>query len=235
MSQEHLMDVRSLIPDNGPIALSTRPQRDRLDGLPVVATQDHELIRQWAVRRRAEPATGEATESGPSTTTVNDDGTGIRFNFPGVGRFRPIEWDEWFRNFDAYSLVFVYERDDAEPLAEQPVSHGADGRAETRGRPADQSSASCILTRCVQLLVSAPCSVSPAAGLAFQAVINTRLSAALGSPLWARVVQVFVGLAFLVACVWRRPGADAVVRRRGRLALVGLDRRCHRRRRTCHA
>jgi transporter family-2 protein len=39
------------------------------------------------------------------------------------------------------------------------------------------------------------------AGLAFQAVINTRLSQALGSPLWASVVQVFVGLLFLAVCV----------------------------------
>jgi hypothetical protein len=80
----------------------------------VVATSDHELIRRWAGRRHAEPATGEATESGPATAaSVNDDGTGVRFNFPGVSRFRPIEWDEWFRNFDAYSLAFVYERDAA--------------------------------------------------------------------------------------------------------------------------
>jgi hypothetical protein len=43
---------------------------------------------------------------------VNDEGTGIRFNFPGFGRFRPIGWDEWFRNFDSYELVFVYERDE---------------------------------------------------------------------------------------------------------------------------
>jgi hypothetical protein len=105
------MEVRSLIPDEGPIALIDAATEGQFTDIPVVATQDHELIRQWALRRRAEPATGEATESGPATTTVNDDGTGIRFNFPGVGRFRPIEWDEWFRNFDAYSLVFVYERD----------------------------------------------------------------------------------------------------------------------------
>ena len=39
------------------------------------------------------------------------------------------------------------------------------------------------------------------AGLAFQAVINTRLSQALESPLWASVVQVFVGLIFLGSCV----------------------------------
>jgi hypothetical protein len=79
--------------------------------LTVVATRDHELIRRWAERRHAEPATGEATESGPATLSVNDDGAGVRFNFPGAGRFRPIEWGEWFRNFDANALVFVYERD----------------------------------------------------------------------------------------------------------------------------
>lgn len=39
------------------------------------------------------------------------------------------------------------------------------------------------------------------AGLAFQAVINARLSSALGSPLWAALVQVFVGLVFLVLCL----------------------------------
>ena len=105
------MDVRSLSPEEGPIALIDAATEDRFADIPVVATQDHDLIRQWATRRRAEPATGEATESGPSTMTVNDDGTGIRFNFPGIGRFRPIEWDEWFRNFDTYSLVFIYERD----------------------------------------------------------------------------------------------------------------------------
>jgi len=105
------MDVRSLLPDEGPIALVDTATEGRFTDMPVIATQDHALIRLWAERRRAEPATGEATESGTSSTTVHDDGTGIRFNFPGVGRFRPIEWDEWFRHFDAYSLVFVYERD----------------------------------------------------------------------------------------------------------------------------
>lgn len=105
------MEVRSLLPEEGPIALIDTATEERFADIPVVATQDHDLIRRWATRRHAEPATGEATESGPSTVTVNDDGTGIRFNFPGIGRFRPIEWDEWFRHFDAYSLVFIYERD----------------------------------------------------------------------------------------------------------------------------
>ena len=44
-------------------------------------------------------------------------------------------------------------------------------------------------------------------GLAFQAIINARLSAALGNPIWATVVQVFVGLVllFCVIAVTRQP------------------------------
>jgi hypothetical protein len=74
-----------------------------------LSTRDHEVIRQWASRRRAEPATGEATSSGPATIAVADTGAGIRFNFPGVGAFRPISWEEWFANFDRYELAFLYE------------------------------------------------------------------------------------------------------------------------------
>jgi hypothetical protein len=74
----------------------------------IVATDDPELIRQWAVRQGAGPATGEATESGPATVGVQDGGEGIRFNFPGAARFRPISWEEWFRNFHKYELLFVY-------------------------------------------------------------------------------------------------------------------------------
>ena len=76
-----------------------------------IFTQDHEVIRRWAARRGAEPATGEATASGPATIDVNDGGAGIRFNFPGVQRFRPIAWDEWFENFDGHDLWFVYEEE----------------------------------------------------------------------------------------------------------------------------
>lgn len=101
----------TLLPPEQPVALIDAGDEHRLDTLRVVATRDHELIRRWAANRKADPATGEATESGPSTVHVNDDGTGIRFNFPGLQRFRIIEWDEWFRNFDSYELVFVYERD----------------------------------------------------------------------------------------------------------------------------
>jgi hypothetical protein len=74
-----------------------------------LSTRDHNVIRQWASRRRAEPATGEATVSGPATVAIADTGAGIRFNFPGIGPFRPISWEEWFTNFDRHQLAFVYE------------------------------------------------------------------------------------------------------------------------------
>jgi hypothetical protein len=74
-----------------------------------VATRNHDVIRRWAAKRRAEPATGEATPSGPATADVRDGGVGIRFNFPGFARLRPITWDEWFDHFDRHQLTFVYE------------------------------------------------------------------------------------------------------------------------------
>lgn len=74
-----------------------------------VATRDRDVIRRWAERRHAQPATGEATASGPATADIHDGGAGIRFNFPGVGRLRPITWDEWFDNFERHQLTFVYE------------------------------------------------------------------------------------------------------------------------------
>lgn len=72
------------------------------------------VIRRWVARHSAEPATGEATASGPATIGVNDGGAGIRFNFLGFARFRPISWDEWFANFDRHGLVFVYEEEVAD-------------------------------------------------------------------------------------------------------------------------
>jgi hypothetical protein len=84
----------------------------------VVLTRDHEVIRHWATERSAEPATGEATSSGPATlSNVNDGGAGIRFNFPGMGTFRPIEWDEWLANFDRHECAFVFDDEPSRPLS----------------------------------------------------------------------------------------------------------------------
>lgn len=100
-----------------PTVSSATLGRDTLTG--TVATRDHELIKAWAGQHDAEPATGEATRSGPATLDVHDGGAGVRFNFPGVGRYRPISWDEWFENFDRYDLLFVYE----EPMATADASY----------------------------------------------------------------------------------------------------------------
>jgi hypothetical protein len=86
-------------------------------GVRSQATRDHRTIRQWAAQHQAEPATGEATDSGPATVEVHDGGSGLRFNFPGYARFRDIDWDEWFSHFDRHDLLFVYEEPDAEQIA----------------------------------------------------------------------------------------------------------------------
>jgi hypothetical protein len=82
-----------------------------------VLTCEHDVIRQWAEIRHAEPATGEATSSGPQTIHVIDGGAGIRFNFPGAAAFRPISWEEWFENFDHHHCAFVFDNDDSTPLS----------------------------------------------------------------------------------------------------------------------
>jgi len=103
---------RHLLTDPDPVH---RVDRYSIDGQPrnsIVATDDEELIREWASRRAAEPATGEATPSGPATVVITDGDAGVRFNFPGAARFRAISWEEWFENIHRYDLLFVYQRDD---------------------------------------------------------------------------------------------------------------------------
>lgn len=95
-------DGYSTLPGDGP------PETSRIRAF---ATRDHGEIQQWALRHQAEPATGQTTRSGPASIAINDGGAGIRFNFPGVAKFRPILWDEWFEHFDRHGLMFVYEED----------------------------------------------------------------------------------------------------------------------------
>jgi hypothetical protein len=99
------------------VALVDAGSEDRLPDVRTRATRDRALIRSWAERRSAEPATGEASASGPQRVSVNDGDAGIRFNFPGAARFRPISWAEWFEHFDRHDLTFVFERDEpGQPL-----------------------------------------------------------------------------------------------------------------------
>ncbi len=105
------MSQRSLLQNEDPIRRVDRHTATEEHPGGVMATDDHDVIREWAARHSAEPATGEATSSGPATLDVQDGDAGIRFNFPGVSRFRPITWEEWFRNFTQHDLAFVYEDD----------------------------------------------------------------------------------------------------------------------------
>jgi hypothetical protein len=105
-----------------------RTDPPRRAGSRVQATRDQAAIRAWAGRHHAEPATGEASASGPQTLDINDGETGLRFNFPGFARLRPISWDEWFHHFETHDLLFVYEEVDPSQVAEQ-----AHARWQARG------------------------------------------------------------------------------------------------------
>jgi len=95
----------------------------------VLSTQDHEVIWKWARERDAEPATGEESRSGPaSSMKVADGGSGLRFNFPALSRFRSISWAEWFEHFDRHQLTFVYDNTDPPhpPSARFRIVHAED-------------------------------------------------------------------------------------------------------------
>jgi hypothetical protein len=104
-----------------PLMLIT-PRPHRRAGIRIAATTDPELIKAWAALHGAQPATGQATRSGAATIDVNDGGAGIRFNFPGFARLRPIPWDEWLDNFERHDLLFVYEEQDREEVAARAYS-----------------------------------------------------------------------------------------------------------------
>jgi hypothetical protein len=100
------------------VALTGGTPKER-PGMQTIATRDRHEIQRWAEKHCAVPATGEASASGPAVRSVNDSGAGIRFNFPGFAPFRPIDWDEWFANFDRHGLVFVFEQEDLGQVAER--------------------------------------------------------------------------------------------------------------------
>jgi hypothetical protein len=106
-----------LLPDHSRVQKIESVDSPLWPSTQVAVTRDHELIKRWAAERQAEPATGEATSTGPATVNVQDGGAGIRFNFPGVGAFRSISWDEWLTNFDRHGCAFVYETEPSTPLS----------------------------------------------------------------------------------------------------------------------
>jgi hypothetical protein len=114
------MTFNHQLPDDQPQTRELHPTPRPFRGASrVVFTRDHDVIKRWAAERSAEPATGQASRSGPATFKVNDGGAGIRFNFPGAGAFRPITWDEWLANFDDHECAFVYDDDAKRPPSNQ--------------------------------------------------------------------------------------------------------------------
>ena len=99
-----------LLPPERRIAEVSRDKAPDPDAA-VLSTRDHEVIWKWARAHEAEPATGEQTSSGPaSALKVSDGGSGLRFNFPALSRFRQISWTEWFDHFDRNRLTFVFDK-----------------------------------------------------------------------------------------------------------------------------
>ncbi len=69
-------------------------------------TTDHDLIRRWAEERQGTPATVIRT------TRPGQESSILRIDFPGFsgqGTLRPIDWEEWFRQFEDRSLAFLYQ------------------------------------------------------------------------------------------------------------------------------
>jgi hypothetical protein len=109
-------------------------------GPRAIGTRDHEMIRRWAARHHAEPATGEATASGPATVDLNDGGAGIRFKMvdgfqPGLQRLThglAID-DTGCQALDRGTV----EREDRTPAIERPaqrVDHATEERLFHRYR-----------------------------------------------------------------------------------------------------
>ncbi|MFI6166565.1 hypothetical protein ACIBCN_07240 [Nocardia sp. NPDC051052] len=67
-------------------------------------TRNHDIIRQWAERRGARPATMPGSEYDGQLRV-------LRFDFPGYGGavLRPVDWDDWFAAFDAKHMHFRYQ------------------------------------------------------------------------------------------------------------------------------
>jgi hypothetical protein len=83
--------------------ISSSDDEPEREGRSLVTT-DHDVIKQWAGERGAEPATVEGTEHGDHLGV-------LRFDFPGYGgqNLTHVSWDEWFATFDARNLNFIYQ------------------------------------------------------------------------------------------------------------------------------
>jgi hypothetical protein len=96
------------VPQEGAVRVGA-DARTSPPGSRSLATRDHGVIRQWAARHTAQPAIDNR-----DVRSADGVGSVVRFNFPGLHRYVPTSWDEWFTLFDEYQLIFVYEEDVAD-------------------------------------------------------------------------------------------------------------------------
>lgn len=91
MAQQTRREIRSL------------DEHEERPGQTLITTS-HEVIKQWAERRGAKPATVPGTEHGDHLGVLT-------FDFPGYGgeRLAEVSWDEWLDTFDSRNLRFIYQ------------------------------------------------------------------------------------------------------------------------------
>ena len=66
---------------------------------------DHDEIRRWAEERDARPTCVRGTGGGGDTGMIRLDFPG----FSGAESLQPIDWDEWFRQFDDNDLALIVQ------------------------------------------------------------------------------------------------------------------------------
>lgn len=74
-----------------------------------LATRNHDVIKAWAEKRGAVPATVPGTEHEGHAGVLT-------FDFPGYGgeRLEHISWDDWFKAFDERNLIFKFQEHKAD-------------------------------------------------------------------------------------------------------------------------
>ncbi|MEV0360854.1 hypothetical protein AB0H71_32830 [Nocardia sp. NPDC050697] len=107
MDDRRLPGIRTAAPVRSPAdrpqQITSPEQRPERPGRTMVTT-DHRVIRSWAERRGARPATMPGS--------VLDGALGVlRFDFPGYGGavLQCVGWEEWFATFDARRLHFLFQ------------------------------------------------------------------------------------------------------------------------------
>lgn len=71
-----------------------------------LATKNPDVIKSWAERREAAPATVPGTEHGDHLGV-------LRFDFPGYGgqELKHVDWDQWLNTFKSRNLTFIYQEE----------------------------------------------------------------------------------------------------------------------------